>query len=732
MLLLLLLLDAVPTTAPQLRGQCPDLPSMRTAQIAQSFDGAKLEGLWYEHAFIDIAQAGAACQTMNAHFNGSTKAMTMDFRVKYGPVPFTIVEDYIPVNTSRGVFVKQAEMPGSGLLTLPTVVVDAQLHGTGSGQSSVYDTLTLFSCTSKLGLLVTELIFATRSPSIDVADLAAMQKTATAQGVHLKPGQLTTVNHTKCKTPDNSSLVPGGDTIIRPPPGKVGQVVGMVMIQGAQIPTARYEPLAQALVEAVPFPLSIALPGFIANLPEPLQIASCVSRAVKYLALPQGAPIFAAGHSLGAVMIQDFAFKNHAMFDGLILMGGALQRKYRNGTASYVYPLPHLVLDGMLDGLYRSTRQAESFFFAIPHRSQVPCATVLSKLCHVARLASVGQCLLCVGSHQYAARNAGCTNPSIQSWCSSGKLPPPLPPTPTERELAARNSAVIVFEGVNHMQFASGVPPATVVANDLPAEISDDAAHAQMASTIAAWLLLHTSGSTPALHQLETEMQATGTRLAPLIMALEMEGFAHFTPPCNSDFPMPMCPLYQRYPGKQRGSTPQLNCTCGTPWSKTAQVDLGNVTTMGGVQIVWDVVDAIHSVSDINPVHLPHIFSACGSGNRSSSGSGSRQVGGGIAPCTLNVTTVTQPMRASLDSFDTGFSLISATELRVKLKSRQSLMLAAGAAKSSVNFTRTDVEPSLCATINQKAYEWALANAGSVAVDRFRRKGTPLVSTVVP
>jgi hypothetical protein len=83
-------------------------------------------------------------------------------------------------------------------------------------------------------------------------------------------------------------------------------------------------------------------------------------------------------------------------------------------------------------------------------------------------------------------------------------------------------------------------------------------------------------------------------------------------------------------------------------------------------------------------------------------------------------------MRADLDLFDTGFSLTSATELRVKLSSRQALQLAAGMPPSSVNFTRTDVLPSLCAAINLAAYDWALAHAGPVASERFKRRGTPL------
>merc|ERR1719231_1142849 len=102
--------------------------------------------------------------------------------------------------------------------------------------------------------------------------------------------------------------------------------------------------------------------------------------------------------------------------------------------------------------------------------------------------------------------------------------------------------------------------------------------------------------------------------------------------------------------------------------------------------------------SDIHPIHLPKIFTDdCVEGKA----------------CIIGSTTVTQQIYATLDSFDTGFYETSASELRVKLKSRQSMWLAAG--RSNVNFTETDEIPSLCAEINQKAYDWALKAASPTA-----------------
>jgi hypothetical protein len=52
-------------------------------------------------------------------------------------------------------------------------------------------------------------------------------------------------------------------------------------------------------------------------------------------------------------------------------------------------------------------------------------------------------------------------------------------------------------------------------------------------------------------------------------------------------------------------------------------------------------------------------------------------------------------------------------------------MEAAGAV--DVNFTATDVVPSICATINQAAWDWALSKASTIAAARFAKIGQPMV-----
>ena len=339
-------------------------------------------------------------------------------------------------------------------------------------------------------------------------------------------------------------------------------------------------------------------------------------------------------------------------------MGGGLLRKYRNGTASTTFPVPTLTLDGTLDGLYRVLRQAETYYHYQEHA-----------------------------------------------------------PVSTKADFP-----VVLFEGANHWSFASGPPPSNVKSNDLKAEMSEDDAHAAIAATIADFMAVRLAGhpggfpsdASAAATSLSAAVADTGSIVAPLIAALEQEAHVHLKPACNSDYPMPAsCPDYHRYPSGAQGTKPQTDCVCGTPWvSEQAQSILAGLDSSpaasSGASVV--AVDAVHSVSDVTPVHLPHIWHNC-----------TEQQEQG---CTVNVTTVTQPIYSTLDSLDTGFYPASASELRVKLKSRQSVWLAAGV--KDVNFTATDVVPSLCAQINAEAYKWALAHAGPVAAKRFASIGEPL------
>lgn len=68
-ILLLGVASAAPVTL--FNNTCPDIVEFRSAAVKASYDPTKMTGLWYEHAYKDIAQVGATCQTLNATYIAS-------------------------------------------------------------------------------------------------------------------------------------------------------------------------------------------------------------------------------------------------------------------------------------------------------------------------------------------------------------------------------------------------------------------------------------------------------------------------------------------------------------------------------------------------------------------------------------------------------------------------------------------------------------------------------------
>jgi hypothetical protein len=446
------------------------------------------------------------------------------------------------------------------------------------------------------------------------------------------------------------------------PAHTTGIPVGVIAIEGAEIANAAYVPLLKQLqVACAPqFSVWVALPGFLINTPNPPQLAGKIAdaRAALLAAMPGGAA------TNGTKMV-GFAHSLGAVFlqDYVAKHGDEFSVQFLTGAAlgrkyrGSGYPVPTMAIDGTLDGLYRVTRQAEGFY----HMED------------------------------------------------------------------AENFPVVTFEGVTHMQFASGAPPSNVKKNDLKPEVDDDAAHDMIATVMADFLRAQLGGAgvdqASAKAAVAAKVKTTGTLMAPVIAALEQEGYHHFHDACNSDYAMPAaCPAYPRYPSNTVDRKAQdPSCTCGVPFSaQIAQVVMASASAdpklPAGVTI--SAVDAIHSVSDISPIHLPHIWHNC-------SQQGSTR--NAQAACEISVTTVTQPIYAALDGLDTGFYYQSASELRVKLKSRQSLLLAAGVPADQVQFNKTDTLGWNCAAINNASYQWALAHAGDKAKARFASIGEPMV-----
>ena len=81
-----------------------------------------------------------------------------------------------------------------------------------------------------------------------------------------------------------------------------------------------------------------------------------------------GDQIFATGHSIGSLILSDYTKSHPDTFKGLMLMGGSLNRKFRTNDqpeTKWDFPVPVQTLAGSKDGMYRISRNAESYYHQV-------------------------------------------------------------------------------------------------------------------------------------------------------------------------------------------------------------------------------------------------------------------------------------------------------------------------------------------------------------------------------
>jgi hypothetical protein len=176
--------------------------------------------------------------------------------------------------------------------------------------------------------------------------------------------------------------------------------------------------------------------------------------------------------------------------------------------------------------------------------------------------------------------------------------------------------------------------------------------------------------------------------------AYEREGSAHFNAP-------------RQIGGPGAAACQRGGCPDSSEWSTVAQ------TAVIGADIPDWTVEAVNTFVDLggSPVtnedfHLPNVTV-------------------NHATRVITVTTYTQSQWDLLDKEDTGFASTSASELGVKLYSRQCLFINGAGYPNTTSFSVDD--PDFCKITNNMAYTWALAQAGAATRARFLRVGEPYV-----
>jgi hypothetical protein len=249
-----------------------------------------------------------------------------------------------------------------------------------------------------------------------------------------------------------------------------------------------------------------------------------------------------------------------------------------------------------------------------------------------------------------------------------------------------QNQLTLIVNGMNHYQFSGeGIPPTTIVQNDIDPEIDNSQARDQVTSILVAFMKISLGIQTDDDKRVISAFtDSTAELLNPLINAFLMDGHYALNPPCYLD--------------------KRPNCTIGCPWSEHSQAVMGsnsNATVIGS--------DTFFKASQVFPDPLPAIHNKCDK----------------TKDCVLNVTTISELVYGDTDTkADESFDPVTASEIKTKLMSRQSILLAATGQKLDFKITDGD---DRCAMINNESLKWALTNLPTTTLRRYLEKGKKLV-----
>lgn len=242
-------------------------------------------------------------------------------------------------------------------------------------------------------------------------------------------------------------------------------------------------------------------------------------------------------------------------------------------------------------------------------------------------------------------------------------------------------------------------------------------AHKQIARLIIAFISVHSleegdEGKLDGISELKKALISTETFLKPLIKALLLEGSYRLKPPCDSDHPSPHCRYYPVWPPQKDGRLPsdELDCFCGSPVAPFAAEVMADLDPE---RFSLHVEDAFHKVAETSPVHLPHIWNDCKDSTEK---------------CILNVTTVSENVYDFIDEHvDPGTTHVSASEIRMKLKSRQSF-LQVTTDPMAINLDFSETDPSFkCQKVNERMYQLAIDIVEPRRLDFYERYGVKMV-----
>lgn len=495
------------------------------------------------------------------------------------------------------------------------------------------------------------------------------------------------------------------DVILLPNKQDYSQISSIIVAPGFGIGAEAYEPLGKILQSELAdqgVGLYYGVPHMTGNITT-VGLKKAINRVAKEIqdvGLPEDHSTFYAGHSVGGALLP-YILKDLNNLpegfnkpNGMILLASFLVREFRSksepdvGPGQYSFPnCPVLSIGAELDGLARISRFAEAYYNQISQNTNI-----------------------------------------VE---------------------AKKTLPVTMIKGMTHMQFASGPIPKEVMDRDLLPEISYDEAHTNVASDISLFItaILNIND----WDNLHNRINESEQMLIPMIDMMQIEGYHQFTPPCY-------CEAKDEYGGLEYGTCPeQPGCTSNSLWTVHAQQLMANPDYKNNKGIIMDTKDSQHIVTEENPsCHLPHLHSGIDreTGNviyntKVSNNPGSNNVPSLCASpetCTIQATTITQLIyengsemdiwRIDIgnDNIDTGYYPITASEMKSKLKSKQSIYQAANVT-SAVNNEKGSTFDDLdgndkgnCAYINSESIQYALDHALDYSRKRYEEYGQKIIS----
>lgn len=244
---------------------------------------------------------------------------------------------------------------------------------------------------------------------------------------------------------------------------------------------------------------------------------------------------------------------------------------------------------------------------------------------------------------------------------------------------------IYALEGTSHMSYMTGDAPKAVKKRDLIPDVDDETAREKFGGAVVDFIgQVNTSNFSKAYKS------DTSTVLSGLIEGIEMESSYQLKPPCY---------------GHETENPTLPTCFKGNNWTNEyTQKMMGGDFDNNKISVSND--DNFHRVQSVAPVHLPTITTDCDKKTKSA--------------CAIETSTITENLYEKLDSLDTGYYPIAATEMKTKINSRQVVQIAGG--NQFADFATTDEDGNRCAEINDASIAWAykrLSKAAKANYDQF-------------